>query len=309
MNRETILIVDDDPEFLRMAGFIVSSGGYKTLKAASGNDALQILGNEHVDLILLDLKMPDMDGYELCRQIREDVLLSHIPIIMLTCVDEMKSKIEGLEVGSDEYMIKPFESDELFVRIKNLLKRYTRELDTDHLTFLPGSSAINKEIQRRINIGTEFAALYLDIRNFKEFNEKYGFEKGDEVIKWFVQLLLDSVRLQKAGYDFIGHIGADDFIILTDAADIEDICKILVERFDSDISKFYDEVSRTKGFIILEDRAGNQWPYPIMSLVIGAVAVDKRQFSHFGQMGSIFEDLRSRCTDNKSAYYIDRRKE
>ena len=168
--KEKILLVDDEEEFLNMVGLILRKAGYEVVSANSGIEALQILTLEKIDLIILDVKMPGMDGYEVCNRIREDMLLGHIPIIMLTCMRETANRVRGFRDGGDDYISKPFETEELFVRVRNLLERYSRELGANPLSYMPGNIQINNELQRRIDKGSDFSVIYIDLDNLHEYN-------------------------------------------------------------------------------------------------------------------------------------------
>ncbi|MFH1416453.1 MAG: response regulator [Elusimicrobiota bacterium] len=305
--KETVLIVDDEMEFLKMIATVLEKEGYEIKTATSGMEALQVLTMEKIDLIVLDVKMPDMDGYEVCRRIREDLLLSHIPVIMLTCMTDIDDRVKGIKTGGDDYITKPFESEELFVRIRNLLERYSRELGANPLTYLPGTGEINKEMQRRIDDGEEFTVFYIDLTNFKAFNERYGFDRGDEIIKLVVNILISELDVKRNTNNFIGHIGGDDFIVITGLNKIESICDKIIMRFDYEVLSIYDKIAgdRLKKTVTEKDVNDKENQFPLMSIMINVVTNEKQKFDHFGQITSLCSRMKEkRGKQGESTFFM-----
>src|SRR3989344_7154516 len=182
MRKEKILIIDDDPDILDVLTLALSEY-YEILAANNGEEGLKLAQSKAPDLVITDYKMPVMDGRQFCQTLKKDILLQHIPVIMLTGKGEVKDKVGGIDAGADDYVVKPFEPEELLARIKMILRRTERSLDANPLTHLPGNVSIMDEIQQRITQSRVFAVCYADLDNFKSYNDKYGFERGDEVIR------------------------------------------------------------------------------------------------------------------------------
>ena len=175
---EHILIVDDEPHIRRILGFLLDQRGYVTSQAADGVEAVEVARRERPDLILLDLMMPRMDGFEVCEALRSDFVTSQIPVIMLTAKGEVSDKVRGLEGGANDYLTKPYDNKELIARVQNMLEWSRVQRQANPLTGLPGNQAIEKRLQVAVAAREPFAFMYLDIDHFKAFNDSYGYQRG-----------------------------------------------------------------------------------------------------------------------------------
>ena len=194
MLKEKILIADDDSDILDVIRITLEAEGYEVIEAHDGQEAVNMIKKSTPDLLITDFKMPKICGDEVCRILKQDILIQHMPIIMLTGKGEITDKIYGINAGADDYMVKPFEPQELVARVKMVLRRTARDLDANPLTRLPGNVSIINELRIRITKNELFAVCYVDLDKFKAFNDKYGFEKGDEVIKNTARILISSAQ-------------------------------------------------------------------------------------------------------------------
>ncbi|MBN2407997.1 MAG: response regulator [Elusimicrobia bacterium] len=303
-----ILVADDEEIILELVRDTLESQGYEVIVAHDGREALEQIYAHKPDVLLLDVKMPFLTGYEVCEKIREDILMSNIPIIMLTAKTSEQDEIKGLESGVDDYMTKPFRPAILLARIRSVLARVKQGMNVNPLTYLPGNTMIIKEIERRLKRDDEFAVLYLDIDRFKAFNDYYGFERGDEIIKAVAKIIVDAVKKHDPGTGFVGHIGGDDYICVISDAKTDDVCRNIIEEFDKTVTSYYNEEDRKKGYILTEDRKGCQEKFPIMAVSIGVVSSTKKTFYHVGEISKIGAELKKYAKkDEKSNYVIDRR--
>jgi len=272
-------VADDDPRILQLLRAFLESLGYRALLSQTGNDAVQLAQENVPDLVILDVMMPQMDGFEVCRQLRNDTRTSHVPILMLTSRVALEAKLAGFESGADDYVTKPFELAELRARIRALLRR-SRELQVrSPLTGLPGNRLLLEELRHRIQRGQPFAFLYLDIDYFKAFNDAYGFLRGDEAIRLLGQLIRETVEELGSPDDFVGHIGGDDFGVVTLPEHAEAICRRVIERFDASIGSLYDPADLERGYLRGYDRHGVPHRFPLMTISIGVVASVERAFA------------------------------
>ena len=191
--RSRILVVDDDPNIRELIVETLDDGKYETIEARDGNEALEICANEKPDIIVLDVMMPDIDGLEVCLRLRNEALTCHIPIILLTAKGMLEDKIRGMQTGADDYLTKPFDPLELEARIEMHLRRSLRDGEASPLTGLPGNRAIEEAIESRIASGRRFAVCYIDLDDFKAYNDRYGFLAGSEVIKLTTKAILESL--------------------------------------------------------------------------------------------------------------------
>ena len=235
--------------------------------------------------------LPDMDGYAVCKQLRTTTRTSHIPIIFLTQKDERSDKIAGLELGADDYITKPFDIEELKLRVTNAISRQERESQTDPRTGLPSGRLIEDHLRRIIRT-QGWALLDCRLMHFDRFKDVYGFITGDEVLR-FTSLLLGEV-VDEAGTanDFIGHPGGDNFVVITTAAAGPRIRERLKARFNAEVVTHYSFVDRERGYILAKGQEGSEVQVPLMSLSIGLVTSETRQFSDIREITEMAADAR-----------------
>ncbi|MBN2119482.1 MAG: response regulator [Candidatus Omnitrophica bacterium] len=308
MPREKILIVDDEP-FIRDILKSVLEELYDIIEACDGEEALVLIRKQNPSLVILDYKMPKKTGIQVCKEIREDPLFLHLPIILLTGKGEVHDKIEGLDAGADDYIVKPFEPDELMARVRMVLKRSTRDLDANPLTRLPGNVSIMNEVQNRIIHNKKFAVLYLDLDKFKAYNDYYGFERGDELIKETAWIIIEALHSKGKEEDFVGHIGGDDFVVVTVPERSVSIAKEVIEKFDEKAPLFYTEEDRKRGFILSKDRLGREEKFSVVSISIGIVTNTERDFKHIGEVSSVGAELKKYAKTFEKSIYIEEKRE
>lgn len=307
-----ILVVDDDPVLLRMVQAILCASDvpYEVLLAASGVQALEVARREVPDLVLLDLMMPEMDGMEVCQALRQSRSTYLIPIIMLTASSQHDHRLEALRTGVDDYLSKPFDPDELEARVQSLIRRVRLSRASNPLTGLPGNLAIEHEINQRLARQQGLACCYLDIDNFKAFNDHYGFERGDECIRLLADLLIEVVDEVGDPEDFLGHIGGDDFILLTGVDRVESLLQAIISRFDDRVQGLYSQEDRQRGWIEVLSRKKESTRYPLATLSIGVSTNERRPLSSALEVSEIATELKKAAkmkTSGCSNYIIDRR--
>src|ERR671912_1046975 len=261
---ETILVVDDDPDIARFVEVNLRSAGYDVSVASDGEQALEKAAALRPDLVLLDVMMPRIDGFEVAQRLRRNPQTASTSIIMLTAKALSTDKVLGLTAGADDYIIKPFDPIELLARVKGTLRRAKEMRNLSPLTGLPGNIRIQEEIERQVREHHPFAVLYLDLDNFKTYNDKYGFVRGDRLIQGTARMLQDAVM----AYDqdgFVGHVGGDDFVAVVPPATAEDVATRVCERFDQDRALYYEDDDLARGFVRMEDRKGVEQDIPLVS--------------------------------------------
>ncbi|MBU1090318.1 MAG: response regulator [Candidatus Omnitrophica bacterium] len=309
MVKPRILIADDDPDILDVLEITLSEENYEIIKAHNGEEALNIIKSKSLDLALIDYAMPKMNGRQVCREVKNDILLSHLPVIMVTGKGEVKDKIGGIDAGADDYVVKPFEPKELLARIRMILRRTARDLDANPLTRLPGNISIINELTSRLENKSIFSVCYLDLDKFKAYNDKYGFEHGDEVIRETARIIMQRTKELNNPDDFIGHIGGDDFVIVTTPKAVDNLCEKIIADFDKNSPKFYNHTDRKKGYIVASDRQGKEQKIPLISISIGVVSNEQRAIEHVAQIGEIGAELKHMAKNmDKSSYVKDKRK-
>jgi diguanylate cyclase (GGDEF)-like protein len=307
MYKLKILVVDDDPDILDLIEATLEDE-YEVIKAGSGQEAISLIKKETPDLVILDYMLPDIEGPAICERLREDPLFLHTPVLMLTGKREVESKVQGLNSGADDYMVKPFSPQELIARIRMLIRRSSINLDANPLTRLPGNVSITRELEKRIKTGEKFAVLYLDMDNFKALNDYYGFERGDEAIKRLGRIIIDVIQKKGDSKDFIGHIGGDDFVIISSPQRAERIAQEIISEFDKASPQFFDEKDRIKGYIETADRSGVKRKFGFPTISIGIITNLYREFHHIAQMAALGAEVKEFAKKYpESKYILDRR--
>ena len=278
MSKGRILVVEDDFDISTMLRIYFTGQGFEVGVAPRGGDALEMTRKSLPHLIVLDIMLPDMDGYSVCRNLRTTTRTSHIPIIFLTQKDERSDKIAGLELGADDYVTKPFDIEELKLRVSNAIARQERENSLDPRTGLPSGRLIEEQLRRMIRT-PDWALLDCRIQHFDRFRDVYGFISGDEVLR-FTSLVLGEV-VDEAGTanDFVGHPGGDNFVLITTAACLAKVRDRLKARFDAEVLSHYNFIDRERGFMIAKDSDGGDMQVPLMKLAVGAISAETREFS------------------------------
>jgi len=304
---ERILIADDDAAMRELLQTILEHHDFEALAVPSGEALIRAATQRQPDLIMLDIMMPGMDGLEALRQLRNDTRTSHLPMILLTSLQNMDDEIIGFESGADDYIAKPFDTDAIVARIRAALRRQTRVQVVNPLTHLPGNQAIADEAQRRLDSGAPFALYWLDLDNFKALNDAYGFARGDRVIK----LLADILRDVQIKYDddvFVGHVGGEDFVVLTTPALIEALCHEVIERFDRDVRAFYNTDDLERGYLHGTDRFGMPRRFPIVGVSIGVVTTETRAFSSYDDLSLVASEMKTKAKKHPgSSFAVDGR--
>jgi len=309
MVKPRILIADDDPDILDVLEIALSEDNYEIFKALDGEEALRIIKSKPLDLVLVDYNMPKVNGRQVCMEVKKDILLGLLPVIMVTGRGDVEDKVGGIEAGADDYIVKPFEPKELLARIRMILRRTERNLEANPLTRLPGNISILNELSSRIENKNPFAVCYLDLDKFKNFNDKYGFEHGDEVIRETARILIRAVKDFGNKEDFIGHIGGDDFVVVTKPETSDRLCEKIITDFDSVIPSFYNEADRRNGYIMAHDRQGKMQKTSLMSVSIGVVTNESRKIEHVAEIGEVGAELKGYAKKvGKSNYVKDKRK-
>jgi len=209
--RPSVLIVDDEPYVVDLVALSLLPGKYRIFKAYSGLDALDRVKKDAPDIIILDLMMPGMDGYEVCQKIKENALTQHIPVIMLSAKGENKDKLKGIRLGAEDYITKPFDPMELEARVDQLLRR-TRTNDRHSLTKLPGKSGLREALQIRIHGRSEFEIISVCIEDFEKLCKREGFKKGNDMLVIFSRMLSEMAKVSEGSY--LAHTDNDHFIII-----------------------------------------------------------------------------------------------
>jgi diguanylate cyclase (GGDEF)-like protein len=262
--------------------------------AVDGGEALEVCRRTLPNLVILDIVLPDIDGYEVCRQLRGSLRTSHIPIIFLTQKDERSSEVAGLELGADDYITKPFDLQLLLLRVEGALRRAGWLSLTSPVTGLPSSKLIEEQL-RELMRRKDWSVLYIGINHIEGFNDAYGFVAGDDVLRFAAMLLTEVVDELGSGSDFVGHIGGDDFIVISKPEFSSQMKAHLVQRFNEEVETFYNFKDRERGYVEVDDGTGNVKSAPLMSLSVGLIHHDTAPFADIREITEIAADARRRA--------------
>ena len=308
MFSKKILVIEDTELMQRVIRDILTREGYDVYSAYSGEEGLDMVPAIKPDLIILDIVMPGISGFEVCRILRADESNNLTPIIMLSSQGSEDDKLVGLELGADDYIVKPFNSRELVSRVKNTLIRIERNRFANPLTGLSGNVEIQSELNYRLTNRRKIAVIYCDLDNFKAFNDVYGFSKGDSAIKLTADIIRDAVQFEGNRDDFIGHIGGDDFVIITSWNKCENICKMIIEDFDKKILFLYNEEDRKKGFITTKNRRGQIINFPVMTISLAVVTNENRDYENALELAEVAAEVKKYVKSLEGSNYLkDRR--
>jgi diguanylate cyclase (GGDEF)-like protein len=294
MGKSRLLVVEDDGDISNMLKIYFTGLGYDVEVAPRGYDALEKTRQALPHLIVLDIMLPDIDGYEVCRNLRTSTRTSHIPVIFLTQKDERSDRLQGLELGADDYITKPFDIEELKLRVMGAIRRSEREALTDPRSGLPAGRLIEEQLRQSIR---QEGWAYLDIRinYFDKFSDVYGFVAGDDVLRFAAMLMSEVVDELGAPNDFIGHAGGDNFVIITTASAAEKIRQRLKSRFVEEVQSHYNFMDRQQGYIMVP-RAEGQEKVPLMNLSIGVVSPKQQSFADIREITEMAAEARRQDT-------------
>lgn len=303
-----ILLAETDRALVEILKNLLLAMGTKVIVVSDSHGLVETASKEHPDLIIVDYDIPQIDGFNVTKVLKTDFLTSYIPLIVLIDRRQIRKKMLEIQQGIDDYIIKPPDPIDLEVRIEMALRRTEHQVHANALTKLPGSREIEKLVKDRLQGNHLFSFAYLDINNFKSYNDKYGYVQGDGLILQTAHIISSVVKRFGNKSDFVGHIGGDDFVVITNPDKEEVIAKEIIKSFDNLIPLHYNKEDRGKGYIRAEDRSGKTKNIPLMSICIAVINNKIRKIHNIIELTEIaFEIKRYLKTVTKSSYLIDRR--
>jgi DNA-binding response OmpR family regulator len=299
MGNARLLVVEDDLDIANMLKIYFSGLQFDVDVANRGKDALDKTRQVLPHLIVLDIMLPDIDGYEVCRTLRTNTRTSHIPVIFLTQKDERSDKLQGLELGADDYITKPFDIEELKLRVQGAIRRSERESLTDPRSGLPAGRLIEEQLRRIIRLN-DWVLLDLRVNHFEPFKDVYGFVAGDDVLRFATMLIGEVVDELGTSNDFIGHAGGDNFIIITTNEAAPNIRNRIKERFAEEVQSHYNFIDRQQGFIQAPKPDGGTEKVPFMTFSVGMVSPSSHVFADIREITELAAEARRQDAANDS---------
>jgi PleD family two-component response regulator len=291
MSKARLLIVEDDFDISNMLKIYFSGQGYDADIAPRGSVALDKTRQNLPHLIVLDIMLPDIDGFEVCRILRTNTRTSHVPIIFLTQKDERSDKLQGLELGADDYITKPFDIEELKLRVQRAIARAEVQNLTDPRSGLPAGRLIEEQL-RRIIRQRDWALMDIRVNWFEAFKDVYGFVAGDDVLRFTAMLMGEVLDELGSPNDFIGHAGGDNFILITTHAAAANIQQRLKTRFVDEIKTHYSFMDRERGYIEVLDATGQPRQVALMGLAVGVVSPVEYDFADIREITEMAAEAR-----------------
>ncbi len=291
MGKARLLIVEDDQDISTMLRIYFSGQGYDVDYAYRGMDALEKTRQGMPHLIILDIMLPDIDGYEVCRNLRTNTRTSHIPVIFLTQKDERSDKLKGLELGADNYITKPFDIEELKLYVQNAFARSERESLTDPQSGLPSGRLIEDQLRRIIRL-PDWAFMDIRMNFYDAFKDVYGFLAGNDVLRFTAMMLGEVVDKYGGPNDFLGHVGGDNFVVITSAEVAQLMKPELKKRFAEEVLSHYSFMDRQQGFIMAPDENGSMVKTPMMTMAVGVVTPQTHIFADIREITELAAEER-----------------
>lgn len=309
MEGERILIVDSETRIVELAVIKLSNAGYWVVSAYDGEEALDKIAGNPPDLLVINYKLPKINGYQVCSEMKNRLGLNHVPIILMIDAQFDEDEFNKYGIKVSDVLVKPFTPKTLLSRVNSQMIKTKVLKEINPLTVLPGQTHLQEEISSRINDGKKFNLLFCDIKGFAKYNRVYGFEKGNQVIKFLSNIIREEV--DKIGNLNIGvfHLGGDDFSILMEPGPAEEISQTIINRFDQGIIDFYNEEDRNRGGMVVPNRRGILEQWPVMTLAIGIVSNEERTINDWLEAELIgFEVLKYAQSMPGSQFFKDRRR-
>lgn len=286
---ERVLVADDDPDILTVVKINFELDGFEVETAVDGEDALQKATSNPPNAIVLDIMMPRMDGLTALHRLRSQATTANIPIILLTARGLPEDRVRGLELGADDYITKPFDIEELKLRVKNQIDRAARDNYTDPNSGLPSSSLIEEKLRDLIRENTVWSYLDIRVLDYDAFKDVYGFVAANELLRFMALLLGEMLDELGTPNDFLGHAGSDNFVVITYSERVPALVERLTKRFAEGVQQHYSFIDRERGYLLRDDER-----VPLMSLAVGVISNATRQFADIREITELAAENRRR---------------
>ena len=307
MVQEIYIIDDDDSSILVFQELFKDDKEYKFISVKS--HMIEVALKNIPAMIIINEDAIDVDVIDLCKRIRNDEDNTITPVIVVSSNDNPEHRIRILQESIEYYIKKPVNENYLYYTVKNIGRLLTINRRISPLTGLPGNVQIHAELKKRLLNKEAFSVLYVDLDNFKAYNDVYGFLKGDEIIKFTADTILASVHNMIEEGSFVGHIGGDDFVAIVPTTNCDKLCQDIISHFDAKVLEFFTPEDVQKGYIEVANRRGIIEQFPLTSVSIGVVVADVNRFYNMLEIGEVGAQVKHAAKSvNGSSYSIDRRK-
>ncbi len=307
MIQEIYIIDDDDSSILIFRELFKNDPEFKFISVKT--EQIDIALKNIPSLIVINEDAIDRDVIELCSKIRKDEDNTITPVIIVSSKSDRDHRIKILQQSVEFFIKKPVDEKYLYYTVKNLNRLLASNRTVSPLTGLPGNVQIHAELKKRLLRKEAFSVLYLDLDNFKAYNDVYGFLKGDQIIEFTAETIVNLVHSDELENTFVGHIGGDDFVAIVPGTNCEKLCQNILAYFDRHVGKFFTEEDLKNGYVEVENRKGIIEKFPLTSLSIGVVVADEGRFNNILEIGEVGAQVKHAAKSVMgSSYAIDRRK-
>ena len=306
MVQEIYIIDDDDSSIVIFRELFKEDKEYKFISVKS--EQIDIALKNIPSLIIINEDAIDRDVVGLCRQIRRDEDNTITPVIVVSSNSDKEHRMKILKESIEYYIKKPVDEEYLYYTVKNLNRLLAINRRISPLTGLPGNVQIHAELKKRLSNKEAFSVLYLDLDNFKAYNDVYGFLKGDQIIEFTAETIVNVLHQNLKEGAFVGHIGGDDFVAIVPSTNCEKLCQSILAEFDANVTRFFTDDDLEKGYIEVANRKGIIEQFPLTSLSIGVVVVDVGRFGNILEIGEVGAQVKHAAKSVMgSSYAVDRR--
>ena len=306
MVQEIYIIDDDDSSIVIFRELFRNDPEYKFISVKT--EQIDIALKNIPSLIVINEDAIDRDVVELCRKIRKDEDNTITPVIVVSSKSEKEHRVRILQESIEYFIKKPADEQYLYYTVKNLNRLLSSNRRVSPLTGLPGNVQIHAELKKRILTQEPFCVLYVDLDNFKAYNDVYGFLKGDEIIEFTAETIVKMVHSDELENTFVGHIGGDDFVAIVPGTNCEKLCQNIISYFDKNVERYFTEADIEKGYIEVANRKGIIEQFPLTSVSIGVVVSDVGRFHNILEIGEIGAQVKHAAKSVMgSSYAVDRR--
>ena len=307
MVQEIYIIDDDDSSIVIFRELFKNDPEYKFISVKTGQ--IDIALKNIPSLIVINEDAIDRDVIDLCRKIRKDEDNNITPVIVVSSKRSREHRVRILRESVEYFIKKPVDEQYLYYTVKNLNRLLSSNRRVSPLTGLPGNVQIHAELKKRIGRGEPFSVLYLDLDNFKAYNDVYGFLKGDQIIEFTADTIVNCVHSDELENTFVGHIGGDDFVAIVPGTNCEKLCQNIISHFDNNVLRYFTDEDIEKGYIEVANRKGIIEQFPLTSLSVGVVVADRGRFHNILEIGEIGAKVKHADKSVMgSSYAIDKRR-
>lgn len=305
-----ILLVDDDIDLSELIKTKLNAEGHDTHVINTGEGAFEFAKKVKPDISILDIMLPGVTGYQICRRMRKDPELYKHAILVLTALGEEPEILHGLEQGADDYLVKPFKLERLMDKIASLTALTASLANRNRVTNLPGTDAAKREINHLLARDTAIAVVYLDMIGYKAYCASRGADGQQKALEFMARLLVSLTRDMGFYESYIAHMGGEHFVVSLKLEDHDRFTSNLCEQFDQQVGTLYTPEEAQKGYVKAVDRQGQEVRCKLMALSVGVAHTQYRSFKSAKKMFEVLAQVRQMAhpQDGKSAVFVDRRR-